>query len=69
MLINQKIKISFTQSGEDVRYESGGVVLANNTEEDETTSKKSDENVVKNTCFNCSGDHQVNGVNFTDENL
>jgi len=46
----------------DVKYETrvGRTVLGNANSEDEETSTSKEENIVKNTCFNCSGDHQVN---------
>ncbi len=51
---------SSNDDNDSVQYESkmeGGVLGSKN--DDESTSKKSDENVHVNTCFNCDGEHQV----------
>ena len=45
----------------DFMYETrvGRTVLGNANCEDEETPSSKEENIAKNTCFNCSGDHQV----------
>jgi hypothetical protein len=51
---------SSNDDNDSVQYDSkmeGGVLGSKN--DDESTSKKSDENVHVNTCFNCDGEHQV----------